>query len=113
MVWQLARRTSRPDADAEAADVRAYYRARLVREEHMLARVGIWYLAPLVPGLVLFMTAQAIVTGMATPLGLALYAGLPLLLFAGVWLLNHRAAAMLRAQIDRIDRAAAPIGDSE
>ncbi|OHD02392.1 MAG: hypothetical protein A2885_10815 [Sphingopyxis sp. RIFCSPHIGHO2_01_FULL_65_24] len=110
VVWQLARRTSRPDADA--ADVRAFYRARLVREEHMLARVGLWYLAPLLPGLLTFMAGEAILLGRTDALGLTLFLVLPLLLFAGIWLLNHRAAAMLRARIDRIDRAATP-GDSE
>ena len=112
VVWQLARRTSRPDPDAEAADVRAFYRARLVREEHMLARVGLWYLAPLLPGLLTFMAGEAILLGRTDALGLTLFLVLPLLLFAGIWLLNHRAAAMLRARIDRIDRAAKP-GDSE
>lgn len=112
VVWQLARRTSRPDPDAEAADVRAFYRARLVREEHMLARVGLWYLAPLLPGLLTFMAGEAILLGRTDALGLTLFLVLPLLLFGGIWLLNHRAAAMLRARIDRIDRAATP-GDSE
>jgi len=112
VVWQLVRRTSRPDPDAEAADVRAFYRARLVREEHMLARVGLWYLAPLLPGLLTFMAGEAILLGRTDALGLTLFLVLPLLLFAGIWLLNHRAAAMLRARIDRIDRTATP-GDSE
>lgn len=111
VVWQLSRRTSRSDPSAEATDIRAHYRARLVREEHMLARVGRWYLAPLIPGLLIFMSAQAIAAGKATPAGFALYAGLPLLLFGGIWLLNRRAAAMLRTQIDRLDRSPSK-GDS-
>ena len=113
VVWQLARRTSRPDPGAEAVDVRAFYRARLVREEHMLARVGRWYLGPLVPGLLTFMAGEAMLLDRTDPLGLAIFLGLPLLLFLGIWLLNRRAAAILRAQIDRIDRAAAPTGDTE
>lgn len=113
VVWQLARRTSRPDPDVEAADVRGFYRARLAREEHMLARVGLWYLGPLLPGLLTFMTGQAILLDRTDPLGLTLLIALPLLLFAGIWLLNRRAAAMLRAQIERIDRAAPSTGESE
>lgn len=113
VAWQLARRTSRSDLGAEAADVRGFYRARLVREEHMLARVGLWYLGPLLPGLLTFMTGQAILLGRTDAFGLTLFLALPLLLFGGIWLLNRRAAAMLRAQIDRIDRAAPSIGDSE
>lgn len=101
--WQLARRTSRPDPAAEAADVRSYYRARLVREEHMLSRVGRWYLAPLLPGLLLFMTAQALGGRYGALGGTALIGG-PLLLFGAIWLLNRRSAALLRRQIARIDR---------
>ena len=101
--WQLTRRTSRPDPAAEATDIRSYYRARLVREEHMLSRVGRWYLAPLLPGLLLFMTAQALDDryGMV---GSTVLIGGPLLLFGAIWLLNRRGAAMLRRQIARIDR---------
>jgi len=112
VAWQLTRRTSRPDPDAEASNVRAFYRARLVREEHMLARVGLWYLGPLVPGLLTFMAGEAVLLGRTDPLGLTLFLALPLLLFGGIWLLNRRAAAMLRAQIARIDRAATS-GDTE
>lgn len=111
VVWQLASRTSRADLGAEAADVRGFYRARLVREEHMLARVGLWYLGPLLPGLLTFMTGQAVLLGRTDPLGLMLFLALPLLLFAGIWWLNRRAAAMLRAQIERIDRAHTLEGD--
>lgn len=111
VVWQLASRTSRADPGAEAADVSGFYRARLVREEHMLARVGLWYLGPLLPGLLTFMTGQVVLLGRTDPLGLMFFLALPLLLFAGIWWLNRRAAAMLRAQIDRIDRAHSPEGD--
>lgn len=113
VVWQLARRTSRSNPGAEASDVRAFYRARLVREEHMLARVGRWYLAPMLPGLLVFMAGQAVAAGKATLLGVLSFAALPLLLFFGVWLFNQRAAVKLRAQIDRIDRAADYQGDPE
>ncbi len=107
VVWQLARRTSRPDA--ATIDVRAYYRIRLVTEEHMLSRVVRWYLAPLVPGLAVFMAGQAAISRYDGPVGFALFAGAPALLFGGIWLLNRHAAAMLRRQIDRLDQSAAPI----
>src|SRR3546814_7340090 len=61
--WQLARRPSRPDPAAGAQDISGYYRARPVREEHMLARVGRWYLAPFVPGPLLFLLGQVTVIG--------------------------------------------------
>src|SRR3546814_5360377 len=69
VAWQLACRTSRADPVAETADVRAFYRARLVTEEHMLARVGRWYLAPLVPGLATFLAGTAVDSGLANPIG--------------------------------------------
>lgn len=112
VAWQLARRTSRPDPDAEAQDISGHYRARLVREEHMLARVGRWYLAPFVPGLLLFLFGQAKASGMGGSLVFLLVVALQLLVFGGVWILNRRAAAMLRARIDRIDRARTLKGDS-
>lgn len=103
MACQLSRRTSRPDPAGEAADVRAYYRARLATEERMLASVGLWYIGPLVPGLAIFMA------GLASPLGsvlaFAAFAAIPALVFVGIWLLNRRAAAMLREQIARLDAA--------
>ncbi|MBU0823332.1 MAG: hypothetical protein KKA44_02010 [Alphaproteobacteria bacterium] len=112
VAWQLARRTSRPDPDAEAQDISGYYRARLVREEHMLARVGRWYLAPFIPGLLLFLLGQAKASGMGGSLVFLLVAGLQALVFGGVWILNRRAAAMLRDRIDRIDRTRRFEGDT-
>ena len=111
VVWQLSRRTSRTDPDAEAQDVRGYYRARLVREEHMLARIGRWYLAPFVPGLLVFLAGLAKATELRSPVSFALLIAFQLSVFGGIWWLNRRAAAMLRAQIDRIDRAHSPQGD--
>ncbi|WP_326915096.1 hypothetical protein [Sphingopyxis chilensis] len=105
VAWQLVRRTSRPDPDAEAEDISGYYRARLVREEHMLARVGRWYLAPFIPGLLVFLLGQAKASGMGGSLVFLLVVSFQLLVFGGVWMLNRRAAAMLRARIARIDRA--------
>jgi hypothetical protein len=111
VAWQLSRRTSRTDADAEAQDVRGYYRARLVREEHMLSRIGRWYLAPFVPGLLVFLAGLAKATELRSPVSFALLIAFQLSVFGGIWWLNRRAAALLRLQIDRIDRAPSPQGD--
>ncbi|HET6526263.1 hypothetical protein [Sphingopyxis sp.] len=113
MAWQLSRRTSRPDPDAEATDIRAYYRARLATEERMLASVGIWYLGPLIPGLVVFMAGLAAAGGFGSALGFAAFAAIPALIFIGIWLLNRRAAAMLRAQIERLDAVSPPTEGKE
>lgn len=104
VAWQLSRRTSRPDPDVEIRNIRACYRARLVREEHMLSRVGRWYLAPFAPGLGLFMAGQMERSGIDSVAALLLFAGLPALVFFGIWLVNLRIAAKLRQQIMRLDR---------
>ncbi|HWW58770.1 MAG TPA: hypothetical protein VN047_17890 [Sphingopyxis sp.] len=106
MAWQLSRRTSRPGPGAAAADVRAYYRAQLATEEQMLASVGLWYIGPLIPGLAVFMAGLARASGFASMSGFAAFAAIPLAIFFGIWLLNRRAAAMLREHIARIDAAA-------
>ncbi len=106
MAWQLSRRTSQTDPGAEADDVHAYYRTRLATEERMLASVGLWYIGPLIPGVVVFMAGVARTGGFGSALGFAVFAAIPALIFLGIWLLNRRAAAMLRAQIERLDAAA-------
>src|SRR3546814_10272821 len=78
----------------------------------LLARVGRWYLAPLVPGLATFLAGTAVASGLANPIGFAAVVALPALLFAGVWLLNCRAAAMLRDRIARIDADSPFDGDN-
>ena len=47
-------------------------------------------------------------------LGFAAFAAIPALVFPGIRLLNHRAAAMLRKQIERLDAAtSSEKGESE
>ncbi|WP_447762676.1 hypothetical protein [Sphingopyxis panaciterrae] len=113
MAWQLSRRTAHPDPIAEAADVRAYYRTQLATEERMLASVGLWYLGPLIPGLAVFMAGLAQTGGFGSTLGFIAFAAIPAFVFLGVWLLNRRAAAMLRAKIDWLDAVpSAPEGET-
>ncbi|MBY4636798.1 hypothetical protein K5P26_06545 [Sphingopyxis sp. XHP0097] len=103
VAWQLSRRTSRSNPDAEMCDIRAFYRARLAREEYMLARVGRWYLAPFVPGLGIFMAGQAKQAGTDGVAAWLFFAALPALVFLAIWLVNLRVAAKLRQQIARLD----------
>ncbi|NIJ36892.1 Flp pilus assembly protein TadB [Sphingopyxis panaciterrae] len=105
MAWQLARRTARPDPAAEAADVRSYYHTQLTTEARMLASVGIWYLGPMLPGLAVFMAGIARASGFGGMVGFVVFAAVPAFVFLGIWLLNRRAAAMLREQIDQLDDA--------
>lgn len=110
VAWQLAHRTSRSDPAAEAADIRAYYRGRLENEEHMLVSVGRWYIGPLIPGLTTFMAGLAMTGGFGSIAGFAAFAAIPALVCLGIWLLNRKAAAMLRRQIERLDAAAPIVG---
>ncbi|USI78808.1 hypothetical protein [Sphingopyxis sp. USTB-05] len=109
MAWQLSCRTSKPDSDAEAANVRIHYRTRLATEERMLASVGLWYIGPLVPGLVVFMAGLAAANGFDSIFGFVGFAAIPALILLGIWLLNRHAAAMLRKQIERLDAATAGV----
>lgn len=77
------------------------YRAELERQRDTVKNVWPWYLAPLVPGFVVYTAASAI----ANPRP-ASWAGLVLLdvviaaLFFGVWKMNMRAARCLQRMID-------------
>lgn len=113
VAWQLARRTSRADPAAEATDIRLHYRTRLEAEERMLASVGRWYIGPLIPGIAIFMIGLAETGGFGSLLGFAAFAAVPGIVFLGIWLINRRAAAMLREQIDRLDAAVPGIEGEE
>ncbi|MDZ3830834.1 MAG: hypothetical protein U0S50_03320 [Sphingopyxis sp.] len=103
VAWQLSRRTSRPDPVAAATDVRTYFRDRLETEAQMLEAIGRWYLAPLLPGLGLFLAGQAIVMGSQGRIWFIMTAGTLVLLFTIIWLVNRRAAAQLRQQMSWTD----------
>lgn len=94
-----------------AADCRAFYRGELVRQRDALRSITRWYLAPFIPGLVLFqagvahsmlaqempMAAVAVISGIALAFLFAV--------FAAIRWLNHRAASQLDAEIARLDAA--------
>jgi hypothetical protein len=104
-LWR--RRPKAPDA-FEAASL-AFYRAQLVAQRDMLASVWRWYLAPLVPGLLIFLLAIGHVAAQRLPLGAAALVvalgGLPTLgVFWGIDWLNRAAARRLQQRIDALDR---------
>jgi hypothetical protein len=75
----------------------------------MLMRVGRWYLAPLIPGLAVFLAGLA---PSLSPFGFVALVAVHALVFLGIWLLNRRGAAMLRRQIARLDAAAPSKGEN-
>jgi uncharacterized membrane protein YqjE len=109
MVWQLNRRASAiavPPADA-ALPLIVHQRAQLVRQRDALAQVGRWYLLPFVPGLAVMMFGPTIARDPAALLHLALNESLSILfvilVFAGIWWLNRRAARKLGKTIAELD----------
>lgn len=109
VAWQLHIRASAeapPAADA-GVPILAHQRAQLVRQRDALAQVALWYLLPLVPGLMLMMLAPVLRRGLgALSAELVIALGLNLLVFGGIWWLNRLAARRLQAAIDDLDALA-------
>lgn len=110
--WQLRRRASAvapPDAEG-ALPILAHQRAQLVRQRDALAKIGRWYLGPLVPGMIAILFAPVFTHGPAALLamnaghiiGVTAFA----LVFGGTWWLNRRTARMLQRAIDDLDALA-------
>jgi hypothetical protein len=109
VAWQLHSRASAevPPAGDAGEPILAHQRAQLARQRDALARVGLWYLGPLAPGLLLMMLAPVLRRGLAAlspEIGLAL--AINALVFGGIWWLNRLAARGLQAAIDDLDALA-------
>lgn len=106
-LYNLWRRRPRPPAfEASGTD---FYRALLVAQRDATATVWKWYIAPVVPGLVLFVIAIALAASAFMPLWRsALVMGVTALPVAGVFWgihrLNRGAARRLQQMIDALDR---------
>jgi hypothetical protein len=101
-----ARNRPAPPPAAPTREVLAHERAELERQARLLERVWIWYLAPLLPSVVLIY-ADALIralgrSGPERTVGIALSAGLfgaSLAFFVLIGRLNARAAQRLRARM--------------
>lgn len=108
VVWQLHSRASAvaPPEDA-ASPLIAHQRAQLVRQRDALASVGLWYLLPPVPGIVLVVFAGGFEHGAGAPLNLGwhhyVWIGFMTFIFAGIWWANRAAARTLQTEIDALD----------
>lgn len=99
--WQMKRRASaRPLPEAWAGPLLAFHRSELVRQRDALRSVWLWYVAPSVPGMVLFLCGRSIENGFWQP-GVFVFVAAVLL---GVVLLNLYAARGLQRQIDKLDQ---------
>jgi len=93
-----------PSPDEPTRRVLAYERAELEKQAVLLSRVWVWYLGPLVPGVVLLDVA-GMLRDLDEGLGLArslAYPAFTIVVFVFVGWLNRRAAGRLRARMDRI-----------
>ena len=83
-----------------------FFRGELERQRDLVANVWLWYLAPLVPGFVLYTAAY----GRALPYpvnlaGMVWLDGIVAAVFFFVWKLNQRAARSLQRLIDELQAA--------
>lgn len=110
VLWQLHRRASAvPPERAGTLPLAQFMRAQLVRQRDALKSVLGWYIAPFVPGFVLFVMGNAgAAAGDMTAwaplragdwLFLAFFAAL----LASIWWFNQRIARKLQKAVDEID----------
>lgn len=105
-LWKLR---PKPTETAFGSPSLAFYRANLVTQRDALATVWRWYLAPVVPGMVLFLLAVLRASAQHMPFWAALLVitgvALPVVgVFWGIHRLNRVGARRLQAMIDALDR---------
>lgn len=107
VVWQLRRRaSSRPLPGADSAlPSRDFHRAELVRQRDALRAVWLWYVAPLVPGIIVFRWGVETNPDPSLPFARGWAAdGVIAAVMLGIILLNLYGAHRLQRQIDQLDR---------
>jgi hypothetical protein len=110
MVWIHFRASANPiPSHISFIDYISRYREELRRQQSALRTVWLWYLAPFVPGFVLFTIGMGRLLEHALgnrrplwPIAVVIVAIVGV--FAGVWLLNLWGARRLQHQIDELDR---------
>lgn len=101
LLWQLHRRASaRPLPAALADSLLGFHRSELARQRDALRSAWLWYVAPLVPGMTLFLCGRQIENGAWQP-SVFVFVGL---VMGGVVLLNLYGARRLQRQIDKLDQ---------
>jgi len=104
--WQLHVRASAGRTPAVGDALVDFHRQELIRQRDALRSVGLWYLAPFVPGMTLVMMGrwfQAHAAHRALALDhmlILVTSGVTVLVFLGIWLLNLYGAKRLQQRID-------------
>jgi hypothetical protein len=107
VVWQLRQRaSSRALPGAESAlPSRDFHRAELVRQRDALRSVWLWYVAPLVPGMVVFRWGVETNPDPSLPFARGWAADVMIAaIVLGVILLNLYGAHRLQRQIEQLDQ---------
>ena len=110
VAWQLHRRGAAQALTANSGmPLVDFHRAELMRQRDLLKSVGVWYLAPFVPGCVLLVLGryfQFRVPGRTLTWDhqiILMAAAVVALIFGIVWLLNAWGAERLQRRIDQLD----------
>jgi len=83
-----------------------FYRAQLERQLEVLKSVWSWYLAPLVPGFVVYTIGHPLkVPRLASWVGLALMDLAVAAMFVFIWRMNQKAARCLQRMIKELNGA--------
>jgi hypothetical protein len=110
IAWQLHRRASAKHVPEVGEALAAFHRSELIRQRDAVRAVGLWYLAPFVPGMTLLLLgrwfqAHAPHRALATDhFIILLIAAVAVVVFLGIWALNQRGADRLQRQIDELQR---------
>lgn len=108
-LYQLGRAASKAEMDA-AQSLADFHRAELVRQGDALRTVWRWYLAPFVPGMLVFLAGVSFTEANPAPFParLAVFlagAGMMAAVFAVIWWINALAVKKLDAEIAALDQA--------
>lgn len=108
VMWQLHRRAASRAVPTDLGGAcLQFQRAELARQRDALRAVWLWYLGPLLPGLVVFMWGRQ---GGSAKLVEWLVDLAMLAVFVAIAWINRRAATHLQRQIDALDELAQPAG---
>jgi hypothetical protein len=112
VLWKLhvlAGAAARTDLD-QAVSLADFHRSQLQRQRDALATVWRWYLAPFLPGMLVFMGATTLFGDTGSPMlarliSFAFSAGLMAAMFIAIAWLNARGVKQIDAQIAELDRS--------